>query len=135
VTDKHQEISRQQPDHDWSSDFWTLPLTTNALPRSNLLDLGGYCFKHVDHEAPFGFSDFLASRWGISNMLRETTSSVPTENAAWDEDVNWPVGRPFDFRFLQRLIDRAALGVAEGMLSEADAWSTTEELSGSPVRS
>lgn len=141
MADKHQEKSRQQPDYDWSGDFWTLPLVKIGLPTSDIVDLGGYCVTNLNHSDSdsdsdsYNLSTFLAPRWGITDILRETTSSVSEENADWHENVNWPLGRPFNDRFLQRLIDRAALGVAEGMFSEADAWSTTEELSGSPVRS
>jgi hypothetical protein len=135
VADKHQEKSRQQSDYDWSGDFWILPLVKIGFPTSNIADLGGYCVTNLKNSDSYNVSTFLTPRWGITDILRETTSSVSEENADWHEDVTWPVGRPFNDRFLQRLIDRAALGVAEGMFSEADARSTTEELSGSPVRS
>lgn len=56
-------------------------------------------------------------------MWRETISSESTsENGALAENEYWPVGRPFNPLFAQRLIDRAALGVKDGMEGEADAW-------------
>lgn len=104
------------------------------LPVSHLLDLGGYCINNTGHPTSYNLSGLRNSRWRVDNILRDNTSSVPTENANWGKDEYWPVGRPFNSQFLQRLIDRAALGVPEAMVSEADAWSTTEELGESPVR-
>ena len=78
MADKHQEKSRQQPDYDWSGDFWTLPLVKIGLPTSDIVDLGGYCVTNLDHSDSdsdsYNLSTFLAPRWGITDILRETTA-------------------------------------------------------------
>ena len=110
-----------------------LPLAKNALHGSYLCDLGGYWFRQGGVIDRWMIKDFVAMRWGVSDILRETTGSVPANNADWDEDGNWPVGRPFNHRLLQRIIDQKAHGVGEGIFIKVDASSTTEELSGSPA--
>ena len=108
VTDKPQEKSRQQPNHDWSYDFWILPISSSDLPASDLPRLGGYCIDTLD--------SFLTLRWGINDILRETTSSVSITEGPY-----WPIGIPYNPAFAQELVERLAHGGPEGIDSKTDS--------------
>ncbi|KAF2629147.1 hypothetical protein BU25DRAFT_490233 [Macroventuria anomochaeta] len=80
------EKSRQQPNHDWTHDFWILPISSSDLPTSDLLKLGGYCIDTLN--------TFLISRWGINDILRETSSITSVIEGPY-----WPIGSPYSPEF------------------------------------
>ncbi|KAF2996819.1 hypothetical protein E8E13_002372 [Curvularia kusanoi] len=115
------EKSKQRPNRDWSSDFWVPPLGWIVLPGSTeLMDLGGYIDNSYGHPTYNNLQEFHLSRWGINDILRDTTSSASAEDADFVDDSYWPVGIPFNHRLLQTLIDRGVFEAEEDMFSEDD---------------
>ncbi|KAJ8106949.1 hypothetical protein OPT61_g9200 [Boeremia exigua] len=88
------EQSRQQPNHDWSQHFWVLPISSGEVGNPEELGLGGYYYESR--------GDLMSKRWGVSNILSETTSSIPIVESSY-----WPIGRPNDPRVTQEVAVRA----------------------------
>ncbi|KAF1361343.1 hypothetical protein EJ07DRAFT_154139 [Lizonia empirigonia] len=76
------EKSKYQPGVDWSQDFWIVPINGDELSEGDRNKLGGY----YDNALKL----FLAERWGITDVRRETTSKSPPV-----EGFAWPVGCPY----------------------------------------
>lgn len=93
-TDKQQEKSIQQPNHDWSQDFWILPLRSDELSESEKTELGGYCYDAVD--------DIMAQRWGFEDVL-----FTNSEARSIMEGPYWPVGLPYNSKAAQAYLEKA----------------------------
>ncbi|XPS78600.1 hypothetical protein M3J07_010613 [Ascochyta lentis] len=87
------EKSKQRPRNDWTQDFWILPVESDKMSEDDLRDLGGYYINRKDL--------FLAERWGITNVLRETTSKSPVV-----EGFSWPTGCPYNVAAAKKLCER-----------------------------
>ncbi|KZM25691.1 hypothetical protein ST47_g3154 [Ascochyta rabiei] len=77
------EKCKQRPNHDWTQDFWILPIEGDELSEDDFRRLGGYYINCKD--------SFLAERWGTSNVLHDTNSKSPVV-----EGFAWPIGCPYN---------------------------------------
>lgn len=91
--DKYQEKSKYQPGVDWSQDFWIVPINGNELSEGDRNKIGGYYCNALNL--------FLAERWGIPDVLRETTSKSPPV-----EGFAWPVGCPYHPDAAKELVNK-----------------------------
>ncbi|KAJ4355147.1 hypothetical protein N0V95_003169 [Ascochyta clinopodiicola] len=87
------EKSKQRPSHDWTQDFWILPIKGDELSEDDFSGLRGYYVNCKDA--------FLAERWGITNVFRETTSKSPVV-----EGFSWPIGCPYNAAAAEELCER-----------------------------
>lgn len=93
TTNRNQEKSKQQPNHDWSQDFWILPIEGDDFSEDDYNNIGGY-YENAQET-------FLTERWGITDVMRETTSlSAPVQG------FSWPVGCPYHPAAARELADR-----------------------------
>ncbi|KAH6629601.1 hypothetical protein C7974DRAFT_394774 [Boeremia exigua] len=88
------EKARQQPNHDWSQDFWVIPVPSKDIHNPGTLGLGGYCCDSL--------GDFQSMRWGVKDIFRERTSSISVVEGSY-----WPRGRPYHPHVAQALIEKS----------------------------
>lgn len=92
VTNRCQEKSRHEPSREWSQDFWLLPIFGDELDEDEYQRLGGYYFDSQEQ--------FLAERWGVTDIIRETNSTLPVV-----EGFAWPTGCPYHREPAKKMVD------------------------------
>ena len=92
IAHQYQEKFKQEPNHDWSQDFWLLPIEGDEMDEESYRKFGGYYFTAQEQ--------FLTERWGITDIIRDTSSkSQPVEGFAW------PVGCPYNSAHVKEWIE------------------------------